>query len=213
MLSASSRMTGLRGLALPDLDAPAVAIPAEPPPPSVEDRLEEARREGHAAGLREGEARGRAAEQASRDALRDESIRIALLELDGARAAAREASDAAAHALASLLTRMVDAALPGAAAREAAALLEPLMEALGPVEDAPAGATLRVPPVLLDHARGRFGALGLPIEPDPTLPVGDARIAWRHGGLDLDLSRRRAAINECLAALRLTPPDETGDSL
>ena len=213
MLSSSILMTGLRGLALPDLDAPAVTIPAEPPPPAIEDRLEEARREGHAAGLREGEARGRAAEQVSRDALRDEAIRVALLELEGARAAAREASDAGAHALASLLVGMVDAALPGAAAREAAALLEPLVKALGPVEDAPAGATLRVPPALLDHARTRFGALGLPIEPDSALPEGDARIAWKHGGLELDLSRRRAAIKECLEALRLTPPDETGDSL
>ncbi|TPG43790.1 hypothetical protein EAH89_27965 [Roseomonas nepalensis] len=201
-------MTGLRGLRLPDLDAPAVAAPAEPPPPMIEERLEAARREGHAAGLREGEARGRAAEQASRDALRDEAVRVALLQLEGARAAALEACDENAAALAALLVSVVDAALPGAAAREAAPLLEPLVKALGPVQDAPAGAVLRVPPSLLDHARERFGALGLPIEADADLPEGDARFAWRYGGLELSLSRRRAAIRETLAALRLPPPDE-----
>lgn len=205
-------MTGLRGLRLPDLDAPAVTAPAEPPPPTMEELLEAARREGHAAGLREGEARGRAAEQASRDALRDEAIRVALLQLEGARAAAQEASDGNAEALAALLVSVVDAALPGAAAREAPALLEHLVKALGPVEKAPAGAALRVPPSLLDHARERFGALGLPIEPDADLPEGDARIAWRYGGLELSLSRRRAAIHETLAALRLPSPEAPGDT-
>ena len=107
-----------------------------------------------------------------------------------------------------LWNTVVDAALPGAAAREAPALLEPLMRALGPVEEAPPGATLRVPPALLDHARARFGAAGLPIEADPALPEGDARIVWRHGGLDLDLSRRRAAIREALAALDLPMEDD-----
>jgi len=205
-------MAGLRGLSLPDLDAPLVAAPAEPPPPTLEERLDEARREGHAAGLREGEARGRAAEQSARDALRDEAVRIALLQLEGARMAAREAADEAVSALAALLVGMVDAALPGAAAREAPALLEPLVRALGPVEDAPAGAVLHVPPALFDHARARFAGLGLPIEPDATLPEGDARIAWRHGGIDLDLSRRRVAIRDALAVLRLPPPTESGET-
>jgi flagellar biosynthesis/type III secretory pathway protein FliH len=196
-------LRGLRGLTLPDLDAPD-APPAEiPAPPTIEELLEAARREGHAAGLREGEARGRAAEQASRDAMAEEAIRIALSQLDGARAAAREAADRNAEALAGMLAWMVDTALPGAAAREAAPLLDPLMRALGPLEDAPPGAVLRVPPALLDHARDRYGATGLPIEADPALPEGDARIAWRQGGIDLDLSRRRAAIREALTALRL----------
>jgi flagellar biosynthesis/type III secretory pathway protein FliH len=196
----------LRGLTLPDLDAPDLPVSEAPAPPSMEELLEIARHEGHAAGLREGEARGRALEQASRDAMADEAIRIALTHLDTAREAARETADENAKALAELLVNIVDAALPGAAAREAPALLEPLMRALGPVEDAPEGATLRVPPALLDHARARFGAAGLPIEASPGLPEGDARITWRQGGLDLDLSRRRAAIREALAALRLPLP-------
>ena len=208
-------LTALRGLVLPDLDAPPPA-PADtsvsPPPPSLEERLEEARCDGRAAGLREGEARGRTAEQVSRDALRDEALRVALLQMEAARAAARTVAEDAVAALAAMLVAMVDAALPGAAAREATLLLEPLMRALGPPGDAPAGATLRVPPALLDHARARFAALGLPIEPDETLPEGDARITWRHGGIDLDLSRRRAAIRDALAALRLPQPDETGDT-
>jgi len=201
-------MNGLRGLVLPDLDAPAKPPPEEIPAPSIEEMLEAARREGHAAGLREGEARGRAAEQAARDALADEAIRIALLQLEAARETARDIADQNAQALAELLVSMVDAALPGAAAREAAALLEPLMRALGPVEEAPPGAVLRVPSALLDHARTRFGATGLPIEPDPALPEGDARIIWRDGGLELDLSRRRAALREALAAMHLPLEDE-----
>lgn len=193
----------LRGLTLPDLDAPDRPVPEAPAPPSMAELLDAARRDGHAAGLREGEARGRAAEQTSRDAMADEAVRIALSHLDTAQEAAREMADVNARALAELLVGMVDAALPGAAAREAPALLEPLVRALGPAEDAPPGATLRVPPALLDHALARFGATGLPIEADPGLPEGDARITWRQGGLDLDLSRRRAAIREALAALRL----------
>lgn len=199
----ATSLRGLRGLTLPDLDAPDAPAAEIPTPPTIEELLEAARREGHAAGLREGEVRGRAAEQASRDAMAEEAIRMALADLDGARAAAREAADRNAEALAGMLAWMVDAALPGAAAREAAALLGPLIQALGPVEDAPPGAALRVPPALLDHARERFGATGLPIEADPGLPEGDARIAWRTGGIDLDLSRRRSAIRETLAALRL----------
>jgi flagellar biosynthesis/type III secretory pathway protein FliH len=199
-------LTGLRGLSLPDLDAPDAPPAEEPAAPSLESLLESARREGHAAGLREGEARGRAEEAASRDALADEAVRAALLQLDGARAAAEAAADENAHALAALLVQVVDAALPGAAARDAALLLEPLLRALGPLEDAPPGAVLRVPPAILDHARARYGATGLPVEADPLIPEGDARIAWRQGGLDLDLSRRRAAIREALAALDLPLP-------
>ncbi|SHK25246.1 Flagellar assembly protein FliH [Roseomonas rosea] len=204
----TTRLTGLRGLALPDLDAPEVAPPEAPAPPSLEDMLEAARRQGHAAGLREGQARGRAAEQASREALVEDAIRVALTHLDRAGEVAREMADENARALAGMLVDMVDAALPGAAAREAADLLEPLLRALEPVADAPAGAVLQVPPALLDHARARFGATGLPIEADPGLPEGDARIAWRHGGIELDLSRRRAAIREALLALRLSLEDD-----
>ena len=201
---------GLRGLSLPDLDAPdqPAAEPSAIPAPAPEEVLEAARREAHAAGLREGEARGRAAAMASRDAMAEEAIRMALLALERAAEVARDVVDESAQALAEMLVSVVDAALPGAAAREAAALLEPLMRALGPVAEAPAGAVLHVPPALLEHARARFGAAGLPIEADPALPEGDARIAWRHGGLDLDLARRRAAIREALAVLRLPLEDD-----
>jgi flagellar biosynthesis/type III secretory pathway protein FliH len=201
-------LKGLHGLFLPDLDAPEVAVPEAPAEPSIEEMLDAARREGHAAGLREGEVRGRAAEQAARDSLAEEAIRLALLQLETAREVARDMVDENAQVLAKMLVSMVDAALPGAAAREAAALLEPLMRALGPVGDAPPGAVLRVPPALLDHARTRFGTAGLPIEADPGLPEGDARIVWRDGGLDLDLSRRRAALRDALAALQLPLENE-----
>jgi flagellar biosynthesis/type III secretory pathway protein FliH len=201
-------LKGLRGLSLHDLDAPEAAVPEAPAEPSIEEMLDAARREGHAAGLREGEARGRAAEQAARDSLAEEAIRLALLQLETAREVACDMVDENAQVLAKLLVSMVDAALPGAAAREAAALLEPLMRALGPVGDAPPGAVLRVPPALLDHARTRFGTAGLPIEADPGLPEGDARIVWRDGGLDLDLSRRRAALRDALAALQLPLENE-----
>ena len=77
------------------------------------------------------------------------------------------------------------------------------MTALGPAEDAPAGAVLRVPPAILDVARERFGDRGLPIEADPALPEGDARLAWRHGGIALNLEDRRSAIRRVLASLNL----------
>ena len=69
---------------------------------------------------------------------------------------------------------------------------------------APAGAVLRVPPALLEQARARLDSTGLPVEADPALPPGDARIAWRGGGLALVLAERRAAIREAMASLGFT---------
>lgn len=195
----------LRALRLPDLDAPAAPPPA--PEMTVEERLAIARDEGFRAGLIEGEARGRAASETGRAAMAEESIRLALLTVDDLRADAVAVAEENARALGELLFAAFDAALPGAAARHAPDLLPHLLDALGPVEDAPAGATLRVPPALLDVARERFGDRGLPVEPDPTLPEGDARIAWRHGGIAMVLDERRAAIREVLASLDLLPKD------
>ena len=93
----TARLTGLRGLTLPDLDAPDVPPPETPAPPTLEEMLEAARREGHAAGLREGQARGRAAEQASREALAEEAIRVALTHIDRAGEVARDIFGGPSH--------------------------------------------------------------------------------------------------------------------
>ncbi len=191
-------------LRLPDLDAPAAA---PPPPEPIEDPVEAARRDARAEALREGEARGRAAEATGCAAMAEESIRLALTAMDGLREEARAAAEAGVRDLARIVLDMVDAALPGAAARHAPDLLPTLLDALGPVAEAPDGATLRVPPAILDGARDRFGDRGLPIEPDPALPEGDARLEWRHGGIRLSLEKRRAAIREVLASLDLLPAD------
>lgn len=190
-------------LRLPDLDA----RPAPPPPPPpLEDPVEVARREARAEALREGEARGRAAEVAGREAMAEETLRVALLAMDDLREEARAAAEAGVRDLARMVLAMVDAALPGTAAARAPDMIPALFEALGPVADAPAGAALRVPPAILDVARDRFGDRGLPIEPDPALPEGDARLEWRHGGIRLSLASRRAAIREALATLDLIHP-------
>ncbi|WP_376093075.1 hypothetical protein ACE7GA_24860 [Roseomonas sp. CCTCC AB2023176] len=195
----------LRALRLPDLDAPAAPLP--PPEPTLEERIAAARAEGFAAGLVEGEARGRAAAETGRAAMAEESIRLALLTMEDLRAEAVAAVEENARALGELLFAAFDAALPGAAARHAPQMLPRLLEALGPVEEAPSGATLRVPPAILDLARERFGDRGLPIEPDPSLPEGDARIAWRDGAVALVLEDRRREIREVLASLDLLPKD------
>ena len=167
--------------------------------------MEAARRDARTEALREGEARGRAAESAGRAAMAEESLRMALMAMDDLREEARTVAAAAVHDLARFVLAAVDAALPGAAARCAPDLLPTLLDALGPVADAPAGATLRVPPAILDVARDRFGDRGLPIEADPTLPEGDARLEWRHGGIALSLEKRRAALRDLLASLDLLP--------
>lgn len=200
-------------LSFPDLDAPPEPPPAPPmpAPDPVPDReaetaalIEIAREAGFAEGLAEGERRGRDAEAAQREAGLDGLLAATLSRIDEALARMRDEAAEQAEAFALLLLRSLDLALPLAAAREAPAMLERLLQLLGPVAEAPTGAVLRVPPGLLEQAQARLDGTGLPVEADPALPPGDARIAWRGGGLALVLAERRAAIREAMASLGFT---------
>lgn len=205
---------GRVALEFPDLDAPPAPPAPAPPVPQPDpapDReaetaalIEIAREAGFAEGLAEGERRGCEAEAARREAGLDGLLAATLSQVDTALARMRVEAAEQAEAFALLLLRSLDLALPLAAAREAPAMLERLLQLLGPVTEAPAGAVLRVPPVLLEQARARLDGTGLPVEADPALPPGDARISWRGGGLALVLAERRAAIREAMASLGFT---------
>ncbi|PZR15631.1 MAG: hypothetical protein DI532_05320 [Azospirillum brasilense] len=205
---------GRAALEFPDLDAPPAPPAPAPPVPQPDpapDReaetaalIEIAREAGFAEGLAEGERRGCEAEAARREAGLDGLLAATLSQVDTALARMRAEAAEQAEAFALLLLRSLDLALPLAAAREAPAMLERLLQLLGPVTEAPAGAVLRVPPVLLEQARARLDGTGLPVEADPALPPGDARISWRGGGLALVLAERRAAIREAMASLGFT---------
>ncbi|APT56449.1 hypothetical protein RGI145_04360 [Roseomonas gilardii] len=212
--SAQPMPPGRAALEFPDLDAPPARPAPAPPVPQPDpapDReaetaalIEIAREAGFAEGLAEGERRGCEAEAARREAGLDGLLAATLSQVDTALARMRAEAAEQAEAFALLLLRSLDLALPLAAAREAPAMLERLLQLLGPVTEAPAGAVLRVPPVLLEQARARLDGTGLTVEADPALPPGDARISWRGGGLALVLAERRAAIREAMASLGFT---------
>ena len=198
-------------LRLPDLDAPAVPAVPRPAGPSREEldaMLDAAREAGIAEGRADGERAGFEAANASRAAALDGALAAATSRLEQAVADAAALAEANARALAALLLGALDAALPGAASRFAPEMLDHLVTQLGPVADAPAGATVLVPPALLEEAGARLAASGLPVEADPALPAGDARIAWRGGSLALDLAERRRAVRAVLCSLGLTPEQE-----
>ncbi len=200
-----------RALRLPDLDAP--VAPAGPDPAlaraaELDAMLDAAREAGIAEGRAAGERAGFAAASASRAAVLDDALAAALSHLEQATRDAAATAAANAQALAALLLGALDAALPGAAARFAPDMLDHLVARLGPVLDAPAGATVTVPPALLDEARARLAASGLPVEADPALAAGDARISWRGGSLALDLDGRRRAVRGVLRSLGLTSDQE-----
>ncbi|UFN48287.1 hypothetical protein LPC08_20080 [Roseomonas sp. OT10] len=198
----------LRALALPDLDAPPPPPPAEGPgPEEIAAMLDAARDAARADGYAAGEQAGWEAALASQAARLDGALAALLPQLEAMLREERAASEARTRELAVLLLRLVDAALPGAAARAAPDLLDRLMEHLGPVLEVPEGATVLVPPEVLEAARRRLDGTGLAVAADPALAPGDARIAWRGGGLAMDLAARRAAIGEVLASLGLTEED------
>ena len=196
-------------LDLPDFGlppAPAAAVPPMPSGPTqreIDALLEIARETALAEGRAEGERLGREAALRDRDAAFEDALLGALHRVEDAREELRRDATAHAQALGGLLLRFVDAAIPGIIGRHAPALLDQLLAALGPLEDAPPEAVLRVPPDLLEHARTRLAGRPLPVEADPALPPGDARIAWRGGSIAMLLEDRRAAIREVLLSLNL----------
>ena len=195
----------LRALILPDLDEPPPPPPAEGPgAEEIAAMLDAARVAARAEGYAAGERAGREAALASEAARLDGALAEAVAGLGTMLPEERAASEQRTRELALMLLRLVDAALPGAAARAAPDLLDRLLAQLGPLLEAPEGATVLVPPDWAEAARQRLAGSGLLVMADPALPPGDARIAWRGGGLSLELAARRAAIGEVLASLGLT---------
>ena len=173
----------------------------DPGPDPVAAVIEEARRiafaDGHAAGLREAAAAAPA--QAARVAA------LALEALREGRAAAAAAAHDAAEEVARLALAMLDAALPGLAAGNAAGLAAAFAQRLLPMLQGAPEARLLVAPGLAAPTQALLGSLGIVIEEDAALPPGDARAEWRSGGAALDLAARRQAIRGVLEAAGLGP--------
>jgi flagellar biosynthesis/type III secretory pathway protein FliH len=95
----------------------------------------------------------------------------------------------------------LDAALPKAAAQDAVALATATAAALRPALATRPEAVLYVAPALVDRVAA--AVTFLPVQADPALPPGDARLAWRDGEARADLAARRRAIRDALAGLGL----------
>ncbi|MBR0650522.1 hypothetical protein GXW78_12680 [Roseomonas terrae] len=172
------------------LDAARREAMAPPPPPApepLEPLLEEARRGGWEDGLAEGLRRAAASQEAA-------AVRIAEAGVDALRlgeAQAHAAATAAAHDLSRLVLSMLDAALPGLAADQAASLAAAFARRVAPMLEAVPEARLLVPAGFGDAVRALLAPTRIAVEEDAALPPGDARAAWRAGGAALDLAARR----------------------
>ena len=121
--------------------------------------------------------------------------------------AAREAATAVAHDLARLVLSVLDAALPGLAAAQAAPMAAAFAQRVAPVLAVAPEACLLVPPALAEAVRALLGATAITVEEDPSLLPGDARATWRGGGAALDLAQRRQAIRQLLESAGLGPKE------
>lgn len=186
---------------------PAFAAPAEPPPaepgaPPVEDdgstlaaMLEEARAGGYAAGLESG--------RRATEALGQERIAMGLdmlaAALEQARTAAEDAAQGAASDMAALTLAMLDAALPGMAARRAPELLQGLVASLLPRLRLLRAPRMLVAPALAETIAPVVQPLGVTIAADPAMAEGDARIEWDSGLLHFDRAARMVAVRDAMA--------------
>jgi flagellar assembly protein FliH len=179
--------------------------------------LAEARREGHAAGLAEGERTAVALAEkqvaAAADALAGKAAAMAATIDD-----ARKQSIAEAVALAQSIARKLAGRLLAA---EPTAEIEALLaECLATLDGVP-HLVIRCEPSLADRVRdlstermrhsgftGRLVVLG-----DPDIALGDARLEWADGGVVRDASKVSAEIDlkiaEYFAARGITPAEET----
>jgi flagellar biosynthesis/type III secretory pathway protein FliH len=174
----------------------------EPPPPDpVAAVIAEARR----AALEEGRARGLAEAAAAQPALAARSAALALEALRAGSTAAAAAAQEAAAEVARLALGMLDAALPGLAAQNGAALAAAFARRLAPMLQAAPEARLLVAPGLAEPTRALLAGAAIAIAEDETLPPGDARAEWRSGGAALDLAARRREIAGVLEAAGLGP--------
>jgi len=184
---------------------------------ALAELIAEARREGHAAGLAEGErtAVARAEKQVATaaDALAGRVAAMAATIDDAKKQSAAEAINLALSIARKLAGRMI-AAQPTA---EIEALITDCLQSLEGVPHL----VIRCEPMLADRVRdiatarishsgftGRLVVLG-----DPDIAIGDARLEWADGGVVRDIRQLSgdidAAITEYFAARGITPSEGT----
>jgi flagellar biosynthesis/type III secretory pathway protein FliH len=185
------------------LDAAREEAARMPPPPPEPDPMEETLRAVAASAREDGFAAGRASmtqEVANRAA---ESLGLIAKQLAASQAASTEIAAEASRGIARVALAMLDAALPGLAAQQSAALVADFAERLRPALAFLPEAHLHVAPDLVEDVRPLIGDLALTLVPDATLAPSDARASWQGGGAEFDLAKRRAAIAEALSAAGL----------
>lgn len=187
-------------------EAAAEAAP-EPEPEAGPDPMEALLAEARQSAWEDGRAAGLAEAEAASAAVAARAAEHALAALREGAAAARKAAAEAAADLARVALAMLDAALPGLAADNAAALAAAFARRLAPALEVMPEARLLVPPGLAEATRALLGPVGIAVEEDPALPAGDARAEWRGGGAALDLAARRAEIRRVLESAGLGPKE------
>ena len=183
------------------------AASAPPPPEAGPDPTEASLAEARRSGWEDGHAAGLAEATGARDAAAARAADHALAALRDAQDAARAAAEEVATGLARIAVAMMDAALPGLAAENGAALAAAFARRIAPALEAMPEARLLVPPGCAAETRALLGAATLAIEEDAALPPGDARAEWRGGGAALDLAARRREIRRVLESAGLGPKE------
>ncbi|MFN9090644.1 MAG: hypothetical protein ACK5V0_03840 [Alphaproteobacteria bacterium] len=187
------------------LDAAREEAARMPPPPPEPDPMEETLRAVAASAREDGFAAGRASmteETAQRAA---ESLAQIAKSLAVSQQAAAEIATEASKGVARVALAMLDAALPGLAAQQSAALVADFAERLRPALVFLPEAHLHIAPSLVEDVRALVGDLAVTLVPDAALAPGDARAVWQGGGAEFDIAARRAAMAEALNAAGLGP--------
>ena len=183
------------------------AASAPPPPEAGPDPTEASLAEARRSGWEDGHAAGLAEATGARDAAAARAADHALAALRDAQDAARAAAEEVATGLARIAVAMMDAALPGLAAENGAALAAAFARRIAPALEAMPAARLLVPPGCAEQTRALLGATTVAVEEDAALPPGDARAEWRGGGAALDLAARRREIRRVLESAGLGPKE------
>ena len=202
-----SRMALVRDFAptslIEALDAAREEAARMPPPPPEPDPMEETLRAVAAAAREDGFAAGRASMTNEATQRAAESLALIAKQLAASQAAAAEIAAEASRGIARVAIAMLDAALPGLAAQQSAALVADFAERLRPALAFLPEARLHVAPSLMEDVRALVSDLAVTLQPDASLAPGDARATWQGGGAEFELSKRRAAIAEALSAAGL----------
>jgi flagellar assembly protein FliH len=189
-------------------DAEEEAGPAEPPPPPItQDMLDAAVAAAREDGLRAGRAEAADAREAARHAMQATLIN----QLRDAGAQLRGAVETTGSQLAALVLATLDAGFPALRARHGAAELSRFTrDIVGLLAQEPR-IVIRIHPDMQAALDEVLAALEperretILVEARDSLPLGDARIAWRHGMAVRDTEAMRQRLAETLAPLGLEP--------